>query len=61
MNIKLKALLIAISIPILMGLFVYTLVFHIEYIAIIALFGVIFALYKLILTDLEEREQRKKK
>ena len=61
MNIKLKAFLLALSVPILMALFVYILVFHIEYIAIVALFGLVFGLYKLILNDLEEREKRKKK
>lgn len=59
MNLKFKALLIAVGIMAFMVGFVYALVFHPGYVAI--LFGIllVYGLYKLVLSDLEKHERRK--
>jgi hypothetical protein len=59
MNIKLKAFLIALSIPLLLFLFMYVLIKHTIYFLVAALAALVFALYKLTLNILLEREKRK--
>lgn len=61
MNLKLKALLIAISIPTFMFVFVYTLVFYPAYMLILFGISLVYGLYRLALQLLEEQEQRKPK
>lgn len=61
MNIKVKALLIAIGILLGIATFVYTMVFHPGYILIVVVIGLVFGLYKLVLNDLTIREKRKSK
>jgi hypothetical protein len=61
MNLKLKALLLALGVLIGMFLFIFVLVFHSQYVLLMAGIGLIYGLYRLILQDLEYREQRKKK
>lgn len=61
MNLKLKALLLAVGLLAAMAAFVYVLIFYPGYLFILFCLGIVYALYRLILRDLEDKEKWKKK